>query len=388
MSIKIAIIGAGPSGLYFSLRMKSILGPKCEIDIYEKENKALKKMRATGNGHCNILPSSYSPDAYSHGVSLSDKDWLSSLADTLESWGIPLRYDGSNGYYPESYSAPEVSDHLLDLAYSQGIRIHLGERLIDYVAKSDGVEIITSKGKYKFDYLALAAGGKSRPDLGSDGSVFEILKKHNIGISELRPGLTPLILKDKDLVELDGIRHKARVALLSGKEKLYEEDGEILYRKNGLSGIVIFNVQRQYVHLNKKGCILSIDLAFEKSEKDLAKIFSDFGCQNGRRLPQGFFVEQLRIHIEKRAKEKGPMGYAKTIKNLVYTIEGSEGFDKSQVTIGGVKEDELDDYSRLKKEPRVFVLGEMVDIDGKCGGYNLAWCLNCALMASQAFVEK
>lgn len=384
MSMKIAVVGAGPSGLYFSLELKNVL-PDCQIEIFEKENKALKKMRATGNGHCNILPEVIEKGCYGRDVSIPE---VAELSHKLENMGIPLRHEAPYGYYPHSYSAPEVSDHLLDLAYAKGIVIHLGERLLDYEAKPDGVELSTSKGKYGFDYLVLASGGKSRPELGSDGSILEILKKHNIEIVEPRPGLTPLSLKDKDLTWLDGIRQKARVTLFCGKREVYSEVGEILYRKNGLSGIVIFNIQRVYAHLNKKDCHLSIDLAFDKTEEDLAKILSSFGCQNGRRLPQGYFVEPLRIHIEKRAKEKGPKGYAKTIKNLLYEIEGSEGFDKSQVTIGGVSQNEIEDSMRLKKEPSVFAIGEMVDIDGKCGGYNLAWCLYSALLAANAFKAK
>lgn len=387
MGMKFAVIGAGPSGLYFSLELKTIL-PDFEIDIFEKENKALKKMRATGNGHCNILPEEFYDGCYSDARHLKKNLSVDALKEKLESMGIPLRHEAPYGYYPHSYSAPEVSDHLLDLALSKGIRIHLGERLVDYAANKDGVEISTSKGNYLYDYLILASGGKSRPDLGSDGSVFEILRKHNIKIVEPQTGLTPLILKDKDLSSLDGIRQKAMVTLLSGKKKIYSEKGEILYRKNGLSGIVIFNVQREYAHLGIDGCTLSIDLAFEKSEAELAEILTKFGCQKGRRLPQGYFVEPLRIHIEKRAKEKSPKGYAYEIKNLVYSVQGSEGFDKSQVTIGGVDKAEIEETMSLAKEPRVFVIGEMVDVDGKCGGYNLAWCLNSALAAVHAFKEK
>lgn len=385
--MKIGIIGLGPSGAYAALKIKD-LRKDFDIEIIEKENKPLKKLRATGNGHCNLLPEKICKDSFDDNRLIGGLVDLKPLLEQLEEWGIPLKHIEGQGYYPLSYSAPSYAELLFELLKRRGVEVELGTRVLDYAEETEGIILKTNKGTKKYDRLIIASGGKSHSELGSDGSVLEILQNHSIKIEELQPGLTPLRLVDNDLKELDGIRHEAEVSLISKTGVLYREKGEILYRKKGISGIVIFNVQREWAKRKLGMCQIRVDLFPDRSESELQAEIDKFKALSSGISLQGFFVEPLRKHILKRHQIDKSSCLAHTIKNLFYAIEGDEGFVSSQVTIGGVSSEELTDFFTLKKTPIISVIGEATDIDGKCGGNNLAYCLYSALVAAEFIAKK
>lgn len=379
--MKIGIVGSGPSGVYLALKLADLHGD-FDIEVIDKENRPLKKLRATGNGHCNLLPAALSKSSFNQNSLLKDFTSLDPLLHQFEEWGIPLRFIDGIGYYPASYSAPSFADYLLGMANDRGIRLSLQIRVIDFERKGQNIVLSTDKGQKVYDHLFIATGGQSHPELGSDGSLFEILKRHGIKIKEPKAGLTPLKLSDPDLKELDGIRHEAKVSLLVDGKAVYGEEGEILYRKKGISGIVIFNVQREWVHLGCPKASLHIDLFPGMEEKELEASFAKYKEVSPSFFLNGFFVESLAKHLRNRFGKGSSLTHL--AKNLEYSISGDEGFAYSQVTIGGVVDEELNGDFSLKKEPFVSVIGEAVDIDGKCGGNNLAYCLFSALKAASA----
>ena len=232
-----------------------------------------------------------------------------------------------------------------------------------------------------FDKLVIATGGKSDPKLGSDGSFYEILKKHGYSIVEPIPGLTPLTLNDKDIKPLAGVRHKANVKAFLGKEKIFDENGEVLYKNDGISGIVIFNAESAiYRHKNPKDIELVVDLFPEWSFEELMNRLAHDEALNSKFYLDSYLVEPLQKHILSRSKGNDALCIATSMKNLRYSVKDHYGFDYSQVTIGGLSLKDVDENLSSVKEKGVYLIGELLDVDGDCGGYNLTWSLLSAII--------
>lgn len=384
--MKIGIVGSGPSGLYLSIFLK-IKHPESEVIVFEKESKLSKKLYATGNGHCNLLNKNLSKDKYNQPEFMApvlEKYNYAFLEGVLKSLGIEVTSNGDY-VYPLSESAPSYALYLKKLAEKVGVSFLTETRVIDYAVKGSNIEVKTDKKNYVFDNLVIATGGRSDPKLGSDGSFYEVLKKHGYSLVEPRPGLTPLTLNDKDIKPLAGVRHKANVKTFLGKEKIFDENGEILYKNDGISGIVIFNAESAiYRHKSPKDIELVVDLFPDWDFEELVKRLAHDEGLNSKFYLDSYLVEPFQKHVLARSKGKDALCVATTMKNLRYSVKGHYDFDYSQVTIGGVSLEEVDENLLSKREKGVYLIGELLDIDGNCGGYNLTWSLISAIIAFKA----
>ena len=384
--MKIGIIGSGPSGLYLSIFLK-IKHPESEVVVFEKESKLSKKLYATGNGHCNLLNKNLTKDKYNRPdfmAPILEKYGYPFLEGVLKSLGIELTANGDY-VYPLSESAPSYALYLKKLAEKVGVTFVTETRVLDYKAEEKEIEVKTDKKSFIFDKLVIATGGKSDPKLGSDGSFYEILKKHGYSIVEPIPGLTPLTLNDKDIKPLAGVRHKANVKAFLGKEKIFDENGEVLYKNDGISGIVIFNAESAiYRHKNPKDIELVVDLFPEWSFEELMNRLAHDEALNSKFYLDSYLVEPLQKHILSRSKGNDALCIATSMKNLRYSVKDHYGFDYSQVTIGGLSLNEVDENLSSLKEKGVYLIGELLDVDGDCGGYNLTWSLLSAIIVFKA----
>jgi predicted Rossmann fold flavoprotein len=396
--MRIAIIGGGPSGLYTAIFLK-LKHPGYDVLVFEKESKIARKLHATGNGHCNLLNKNLDPQKYFHSDYMSvllskyDYRYLNHLLNTL---GVLTIEDGDL-VYPLNYDAVTFSDFLVKKCLSLGVIFSQGE-FLDY-QKKDGKFLLTidSQNPCKnliFDVLILSFGGASTPKLGSDGRSFRCLESHGYDVVPLKPGLAPLIVEDGDsLAGLCGYRHHALVTLSQPSSKIdYKEEGEILFKVDALSGIVIFNVESQYVHW---GCpaqtTLTVNYYPNITSDELFASLCHFAQTNPTFFFDAFLPETVQPHFLSRIDKK--IGQEMNLSDLhklalllqsdAFMIAGTYGFDYSQVTIGGLDLSEVDDFLQAKKESGLFFAGELLDIDGFCGGYNLTWALLSAFLISK-----
>jgi len=385
--MRIAVIGAGASGLYGAIAIKK-KHPEAEVTVFEKEAKIGRKLYATGNGHCNLLNAAVADKDFNHPdflASYLSRYSFAFLKKTLTDWGI-LTWQEGDYVYPLSYSAPTYVGLLSALAMSLGIRFCLGVRLMDYELKGTKILLKVSAKPasidLSFDKLILASGGESTPKLGSDGSLYPLLKKHSYSLVNPLPGLAPVkVVHPETLKGLSGYRHEAKVSLLSSAGKvLYEEEGEVLYRDEGLSGIVVFNVESVYCRLSCPArSELSLDLFPEFSFEELAGHLQKSYQINPTFYGDAFFPEEVQAHFG-FGGVKDFLALAKRLKDDRYLIKGSEGFEHSQVTVGGLALTEVKATLESRKEPGVYFTGEVLDVDGFCGGFNLTWALLSALI--------
>lgn len=378
---KIAIIGGGASGIYAALFLRQ-KHPKDEITIFEAGAKPAKRFYATGNGHCNLLNENLDPGCYKDpqwAKEIFDRHDYKSMLEQLSSLGVQTFSKGAL-LYPLSYSARTYIDYLLSLLERLGVKIETNARLIDYQAEIGGGYglFFNNAGKRNADCVVFATGGCASPKYSDGSDVLSLLKRRGYKIEAPLPGLTGL--RVKGIAELEGVRHEALVRLKLDESALYEERGEVQFKKDGLSGIAIMNAEsvlsRQRI---TKAASLTLDLFPDITIDDLAKRLYEAKSLSPSFL-EAFVEKKLAAFFHRRLDRSDTYAMAKAMKEFVLSVAGTYGFENSQIMIGGVKKDDVSASTlESKREKGVFFLGEMLDNDGLCGGYNLSWCLATAL---------
>ena len=372
--MKILIIGGGASGIVAAINYKRN-HKSDDVLVIEQMPSPLKKLLASGNGKCNLGNSNIDYSLYNNPEFAKQVIEGYDYKKFFSSISIETKTVGDLAY-PVSESAASVKEALLNTTKNLGILVKTDEKLIDFNAK-DKIEVITNQGKYIVDKLYLAGGLKSSPKLGSDGSVLDVLNKHGYQIKMPQPGLSPLFTKEKTKT-IDGIRVKACVSLFENNKFIHKEDGEVLFKEHGLSGIVIFNTMSLIARAPEKEHVISLDLLPDFTEKYLENYrknhkFSEFLL--------AFLNPKISVYLQDRFKNENDI--FQSIKDLRFTFDKSYGFDFSQVSVGGVQVSDVDQNLMSKHEKNVFIIGELLDIDGPCGGYNLTWAFASAIKSTK-----
>ena len=346
---KVVIIGGGISGVFASIRIKE-LHPDYQVSIFEHNSKLLKKIYATGNGKCNFANIGSLEDKY------SNSDFALPIIEEFNSQDVISYFDSigvkhrlmDNLVYPYSESAETVANALLKRVEELNIDVHLDVEVTNYFDK----EITTTKGNFTYDILIISVGGKSSPQLGSTGDMFDILVKHCYKIRKTNPSLCPIKTKENTKM-VDGVRCKSLVSLYQNKNLIHQESGELLFKKDGLSGMVIFNMCHFINRLpNFDGVTLHIDFA-PNMDGDIETLVQP-------KLAKYLLNNKLSLH------------------NTVFSFKSFYDYEFSQVTSGGVSVYDLDKDLRSKLEKDIFFIGEVVDVDAVCGGYNMMWAFASA----------
>ena len=398
----IAIIGGGASGLACAIEAKR-QAKKCglllNVTIFEHLNKPAKKILATGNGRCNFCNTDLTEAHYYGNYALIKSILNSEFSDTLEFFkasGV-LPYFENGRVYPRSEQAASVRDALLNTCNTLKINI---------VSDCEITEIKPLNSRFRinesdFDAVIIATGGKSQKVHGSDGSGYQILNSLGHKTTEIHPALTALIVSDKSFKILKGLRIKGNFALYSGKKILKEEFGEIQFTENALSGIPVLNVS--HFANNTKNIFAVIDTCSEFTKSDLINHFSErrYKSPNVRieDVLSGLIPQKLSYYVMKRAEiaestltgkltDKNIEAIVALLKNLDFKIQGVRDFDYSQVTMGGIDSGDLDLKTLMsKKHPGIFACGEILDVNGDCGGYNLHFAWTSGRLAGACAVK-
>ncbi len=371
--MRVIIVGAGASGLILGIRLKR-LNHNIEVVIIEKNEKPGKKLLLTGNGKCNLGNININHNTYRHKY-LADlvlkKYDFTYQREFFESIGVKTRLI-NNLEYPYHESARTFVDQLYNLAKELGIAFVFSEIVNNYKTDEKGVIVYGTKDKYVGDKLVWACGGKSYPKTGSDGMVFDLLKAHHYQITNLYPGLCPIKVQENTKA-LSGLRVKAKASLYFDDKLIHEENGEVLFKDDGLSGIAIFNLS-SIIARNKekaKNIRINLDLCPELNEKELINEL--------KVLPlKSYMMPAFEQYVLKRVKHEKSL-VSHIMKSLSFTFAELYDFGSAQVTVGGVNVQSLNDDLSSRLEKNVYFVGEILDNDGLCGGYNLMWAFGSAL---------
>lgn len=392
---RLAIIGAGASGLCAAIEAQKA-NPEIHITIFERMPKAAKKILATGNGRCNFTNEDLSLKHF-YGNNVFLKCILSSnFADTKDFFkklGV-LSYEEDGRIYPRSQQASTIKDALLKNIENKNIVLKT-ESNIDSIKKSNNVFVVNGEA---FDGVILSGGGKASSVHGSDGSCYKLAKSFGHTLTPLYPALCGLVISDKDLNLLKGVRAESEAKLYSGNSLLGCENGEIQFTDRAISGIPIMNLS----HLceNKRHLKIELDLCPEINWNDLFNHIKQ-GISNSPNvefetilngivnLKLGFAVMN-RNGIKPQTKCKFLKDFqiketVNQLKNFEINITSAKGFDNAQVTKGGINTSEVSPETMMsKKSEGLFLCGEILDIHGDCGGYNLQLAFTTGRLAGNS----
>lgn len=397
------VIGGGASGLtaaIFAARKGS------RVLVLEQKDKLCKKIYATGNGKCNFTNKDWQP-AYFRGSDFSlAKPVLCafSLKDTLAFFKeIGVYPKERNGYYyPASEQAASVAESLVRETKRLGVTCLTGMKVnrVYCENKSNRTFVAeTDAGIYRANSLVLATGGKASPAHGSDGSGYPFAKSFGHTVISPLPAIVQLKAEGTFFKTLAGVRTDGRVTLHIGKET-YSEEGELLFAAYGLSGIPVMQVSRYAsVALSKKMPVSAeMDLFPILSEQELAEeIARRFRSMKENTAEEAlaglcnhklnFVLLQLcSLEPTKKASAYGikeATALAEKIKHFTVKITDTNGFEQAQACAGGVPLSELTESMESKLVPGLFITGELADIDGTCGGYNLQWAWSSGAAAGK-----
>ncbi len=385
-SKKLAVIGGGASGVCAAIEAKNC-NPSIDVTIFERMPKIMKKILATGNGRCNFTNENLSPMHFYGDTLFLRRVLTSSYADTenyFRSLGL-LSYNEDGRIYPRSQQAASLRDTLEEKLKDLFINVKT-DCAVTEIKKSNKGFIINDE---YFDAVVISGGGKASPVQGSDGSCYALLKSLGHKTTDLYPALCGLTTKDKALNSLKGVRTEGKASLYTQNTLLGEESGEIQFTDKGISGIPVMNLShlcKNHKHLN-----LVIDLcaniSFTELREHIILMKSASPSRECELVLSGIINSKLGFSVMNKSGIKAHTKInslsnsqvntlCETIKNFTFDINGTRGFDSAQITCGGIKTDEIDPNNMMSKiADGLFVCGEILDIHGDCGGYNLhlAW---------------
>lgn len=396
--MKVGIIGCGASGM-----MAAITAARkgYNVIVFEHGEKPGKKLLSTGNGKCNFTNGILSAENYnSEGKMLfSDVYKCFTREDTItffNSIGI-VEYQKNGYYYPRSEQASSFVNCLLDEIKRLNITIYYNvDPKIDKKKEKYIVEI--DKKCFDFDRIIIAAGSNAAPKTGSDGSGYSLAIKLSHTVKKPLPALCGLKCKGADFKQISGVRCKARVSLYSNDTFVKEDLGELQLTDYGISGIPVFQISGQALRLVdlSNAVYVNVDYAPEYSMDDLILALKNRAIllneKSADKLLEGmfnsklceFFIKELGIYTNIKCAEistESIVSLANIIKASKYIVSGHRGFDNAQVCSGGVICDELKPTLESKINKGLYFAGEIIDVNGDCGGYNLQWAWSSGYVA-------
>lgn len=387
--MKVVIIGGGASGITSAITARR---KGYDVVVLEKNSSLLKKLKITGNGHCNY----YNEDQDLCHYHSDNSELISMMINSVNLENVSLFFDSigiipriKNGYYyPFSNQAISVCSSLILEAQKLGVVLDTDVE-VQEVKKSNRFQVITTNGVYEADKVIVSTGGMSYQKTGSDGFGYRELKRLGHNINLLLPGLTPLIIANPKK-EWKGIRTDVSISLLENNKLVRKESGEIQLTEDGISGICTMQLS-SYI---SKGLYLEKDERIKINflpfiDEDEFFVFMDNrsrkmknrtvmelleGVLNYKLISVILKKEQNLIWDECNNKEREFI--KKNLLSYMVEVVDTKSFNYSQVTLGGVSLLEVNlETMESKKVKDLYITGELLDITGDCGGYNLtiAW---------------
>ena len=407
MVTDVIIIGGGAAGLCSAIYLKQ-QNPALSVRIMEALPRVGKKLALTGNGRCNITNKNIDISRY-HGNNVEFARYALEKHDRLfcetffEKIGVPFIFEGEKAF-PSSLQAASVVDCLRFEAERLGVITHLETKITNIQISGGNYKVISENLNFFAKNLIIATGLLSGGEkLGCDGSMLAILKKAGYKIIETTPAIVQVKTVTDIVKQLKGIKINALVTLKADGKTLRSEFGEVLFCDYGLSGPPILQISRQISRTDSETKI-SLDLFPETSFSELCNMLINRSKSLSYRALDEFFTGMIHkrlgqvilktadcklTDLSDTLNENKCKKIASVLKNFTFTVTGTTGFANSQVTAGGLDTTQFNPNtmeSLLNK--RLYCIGEILDIDGDCGGFNLQWAWSSAICAAESIIGQ
>ena len=408
----VTIIGAGASGVMCALALKE-KDKNLKVLLLEKNDKLGKKLSITGNGRCNlgnintgISNFNSKSDLSNFKKALETRNYeflnkidnlnnLESYYDNLIRFGVLITKE-KEYLYPYSMQAISVCKSFERCLNLLNVEIKYNYDVSKVSKKAD---VFTINDDIKSKVVVVATGGKTYPKTGSTGFGYDILKSFGHTITNLYPSLTHLKTDYKYIKDLQGVRVNAKASLCVSEKIETKENGQVQFTSDSLSGICIFNLSRnvkKYLNENKTVKII-MDLVPDYSNIELQNYIKGFSSYKLQDALSCIINNKLAVALAKELKFSNKLvkqltkneleGVCLALKNMRFNITGTGDFNTAQVTSGGALLDEFTKGLESTKCKELYAIGEVLDVDGKCGGYNLSWAFTSAIIAANDILK-
>ena len=390
----VLIIGGGAAGLAAAI---TAAREGTSVTLLEKLDRVGKKILSTGNGRCNIMNAG--EPRYHGGVCFAQQVLRlcppATLTDFFSSLGLVLREEDEGRVYPVTGQSASVLDVLRAGCETARVNTVAGEKAVKIKREKDGFAVLTESGNhYSARKVIVTGGGMAAPKLGSDGSCYPLLTSFGHKLVSPRPALTQVRTDTVPIKGLQGQRVQATVTVSRDGKELGRETGEVLFTAYGVSGVCVMQLSRlcgprTVVSLNlvPEGCDLRAEL-----EKRV-EIFENLPMEQ---LFCGLFARLVGMAVLKMAKvpfagrvcgelnTRELAALCRSAESFTLPVQGVNGFDQAQVTAGGIDTIDFDPESCASRLcPGLYACGEVLDVDGDCGGFNLMFAFACGILAGR-----
>jgi predicted Rossmann fold flavoprotein len=402
---EVIIVGGGASGIMAAILLKDM---GIDTALLEGTDRIGKKILTTGNGRCNITNRyaeanryhSENPEFFKHALDAFNSGDTVSFFSSI---GLPLVTLEEGKMYPMSLQASSVLDIMRLALADRNIPLYLNSKVKNIKQTKKGFKLeITSDEVYECSKIMLTCGGKSLASTGSDGSGFSLSKSLGHKIINPIPGIVQLKLDYKNLKALSGVKFNGIAELFINGDMKRREFGEVLFTDYGISGPPILQLSRTASYALSKGkkVNLKVNMMYTMKEEDLENflethfaLFSHrsvhdcfIGVVNKRLIP--ILLKEAGItNIHKACWDldyKEKKNLYKLLTSWEFNVIDTNGFTNAQVTAGGVDTTEVNpETMESKLVPNLYFAGEILDVDGDCGGFNLQWAWSSAYSAAK-----
>ena len=398
--MKILVIGGGASGMMAALTAAE--DPHNQVTLLERQSRVGRKLLATGNGRCNLTNLHAAPEHY-HG---QNPDFVRPamesfpVADTLaffRSIGLVTVTEDSGKVYPFSDQANSVVDVLRFALEQRGVDVRCGCEVLSMGKKARGYSVKTADGAFYGDKLILSCGGAAGTKLGGTDLGYKLLQSMGHHITSIHPSLVQMKTDVTATRSLKGVRADAGLILKRSGSTVAANSGEVQFTDFGISGPAIFELSREAAFGGDQ--VLLLDLLRPLEEAALA----DYLAMKRQTMPSVLLedfltgilhnrlgrvvLKQASLDLDRPAEtltDKELQAIAHWIKFFPLTVTGVMGLEQAQVTAGGIQTSEFrPDTLESRLCPGLFATGEVLDIDGDCGGYNLQWAWSSGRLAGK-----
>ena len=398
----VIIIGGGASGIVAAL---SAAREGANVIVIEHKDRIGKKILSTGNGRCNLTNEDMNADYFRGDDTTIVTEVLnafgySETVQLFEQLGVILK--NRQGYiYPISDQASTILDVLRMELDRLKVRVCLEQHVISAKKNSKGFQVVTDKEKYQCDALILATGGKASSVLGSDGSGYALAKQFGHHISPVVPALVQLKGKGNHFKQIAGVRAHTKVALFEDETFICEDTGELQLTNYGISGIPVFQISRYAAKglYEKKKMTVEIDFIPSMTDDELNAHIKERVKTHGDKKAEDFFVGMFHKKLITMFLKEANVSFSQAVnmmsdenikkllvlfKHFPVLIEGTNDFAQAQVCAGGVRTTEMNPKTlESLHEANLYIVGELLDVDGICGGYNLQWAWSTGFIAGK-----
>ena len=401
--ITIAVIGGGAAGMMASVEAAS---RGAAVSVFERQNRVGRKLAVTGNGRCNLSNRNVGPDSY-HGSDGSfsapalEKFGVGETLAIFRRLGLVTVTESGGRVYPLSDTAGSVVDVLRFAMEAAGVTLHTDCEITRIEKREHGFRLVWQGGSFEADKVIVACGGMAGERFGGTKLGYRLLEGLGHTCTPLRWSLVQLRSDNPACRSLKGIRADAGVTVLRRGKTAAASAGEVQFTDYGLSGPAIFEISREA--LAEPGTVVALDLLRAVDAADLAEMLLARARNTPQLLMSDVFLGTVQNRVGRvlvaaagikasagigELNEKTAQKLAKLAKHFEFPIIGDMGPANAQVTVGGILTSQFDaETMESRLCPGLYACGEVLDIDGDCGGYNLQWAWSSGALAGRNAAE-